>query len=101
MDSTQGKSRTKLVVGVIGVVVVLMIVGGAVYALVRAGDNGKPQQETQKTTDTETKSSRNVTQQTLSQDMNDLDAAIKQNKQYHDQAKAAVEDPSKQVKVSQ
>ena len=42
-----------------------------------------------------------VTQQTLNQGMTDLDETVKQGKQAHDEAAAAVNDPAKRVKVSE
>lgn len=99
MDSTENKSKAKLLI-VVGIVVVFAIIAGAVYALVRTNEAPKQtnQQNQQNATD---QPARNVTQQVLQQDLTDLDSSIKKTQQSHESAKKAVDDPAKRIKVSE
>lgn len=99
MDSTENKSKAKLLI-VVGIVVVFAIIAGAVYALVRT--NETPNKQTDQTQQNATdKPKENVTQQVLQQDLTDLDSSIKKSQAAHEEAKKAVDDPAKRIKVSE
>ena len=97
MDS-QGTSKTKIIAGAVVAIVVLVIIAGAVYALVSSNQQQtvQPSNQGQNQPKPET-----VSQQSLQQDFTDLDAAIKKSQGYHADAKAAVEDQAKRIKVGQ
>ena len=101
MQPVKDKSKTKIVAIIAAIAVALIIIGGAVYAVIQVASSDKNQQQKQSETTEQTKNDKNVTQQTLNQGMSDLDETVKQGKQAHDEAAAAVNDPAKRVKVSE
>lgn len=100
MDSTENKSKAKLLI-VVGIVVVFAIIAGAVYALVRTNEAPKQTNTQQNQQNASDQPARNVTQQVLQQDLTDLDSSIKKTQQSHESAKKAVDDPAKRIKVSE
>jgi flagellar basal body-associated protein FliL len=97
MDSIQSKSKTKIFI-ILGVIATAMIVVGAIVALVRT--TSRPQTATQQTTQTDTTQKEPVTQQSLQQDMSDVEASVKEQQAAHEAAKTALSDQAKQVKAS-
>lgn len=100
MDSPENKSRAKLLI-VVGIIVVFAIIAGAVYALVRTNESPRQQSNQQNQQGATDQPARNVTQQVLQQDLTDLDSSVKKSQEAHEDAKKAVEDPSKRIKVSE
>lgn len=101
MDPTENKSKTKLLI-VIGIIVVFVIIAGAVYALVRTNEQSQaPQTNNQSNQTDSSDENRNVTQQVLQQDLTDLDSSVKKSQEYHTNAKSAVDDPAKRIKVGE
>lgn len=96
MDSQQHKSRAKLFV-VIGSIITIVIVAGAAYALYLAATT-MPQETPQQSGQDSTSQEAPVTEQSLKQDLTDLDDSITEQKAAHDAAKNTVNE--KQVKVA-
>lgn len=97
MDSQkQSKSKAKLFIAVGGVVVVL-IIAGAAYALYLAATT-KPQEQVQQNTTESQPGDVPVTEQSLKQDLTDIDDSLTEQKATHEAAKKAVNE--KQVKVA-
>ena len=96
MDSQQHKSKAKLYIA-IGSIVTIIIVAGAAYALYLAATM-KPSETTQQPTSNIRSDEAQVTEQSLKQDLSDLDDSISEQKAAHDAAKKTVNE--KQVKVA-
>ena len=97
MNPPQGKSKTKIVLLVVGVLAVLAIVGGAVYALVLAG--------TQKTDTNTNKPETNKTQtvtsgETLTQGIEKLNKSVDKEKDQREKAQQSLNDQVKRTKLS-
>jgi flagellar basal body-associated protein FliL len=103
MNPVQTKSKSKIILAVLAVIVVVMIVGGAVYAFFLAGKtdtantNGDANNNQQ--IDSEPASKKQVTNESVQKDLGLLDAALKDASQDHEKAKATLQD-EKRVKVS-
>lgn len=99
MQPVQNKSKTKFaIIGVI-IAVLLVIIGGAAYAFIQLSTHKEPTASQEQTEDPA--SSKQVSQQKLNRDLNDINESIDKSKEAHTAAQAAVNDPSKRVKVSE
>lgn len=96
MDSQQHKSKAKLFIA-LGSLVTILIVAGAAYALYLAATT-KPQEAAQQNTTDISSQEAPVTEQSLKQDLTDLNDSISEQKAAHDEAKKIVNE--KQVKVA-
>lgn len=101
MRSAQSKSNVKIIGFAIIAVAVLVIVGGAGYAVYRLSDGTKKDAETSNTPKVSNEDGKEVTQQTLSDGMTNVNDAVKESQDAHEQAKKTIEDPAKRVKVSE
>ena len=96
MNPPQGRSKTKIVLIVVGVLAVLAIVGGAVYALVLAGtqktdtNTNKPQTKTQTV----------VSGETLTQGIDKLNKSVDKEKDQREKAQQSLNDQLKRTKLS-
>ncbi len=102
MQSSKNKSKTKLFVALLIVFAAIVIIGGAVYAVVQIGSQAADNEsaDTSQTSSDES-DGETVTQQSLNQSRNDVNESVKQSKEAHSQADAAVNDASKRVKVTE
>lgn len=102
MQSAQNKSKIRIfIIGLIAFAAVV-IIGGAAYAVVQiSSQSNQSQADTDQQTSSDTTGGKDVTQQTLNQGMNDVNESVKQAKEAHAKAEAAVNDESKRVKVSE
>lgn len=98
MQSAQNKSKTKIFIASLIVFATIVIIGGAVYAVVQISTQAADTKSTETTSDGKTDT---VSQQSLNQSRNDLNESVKQAKEAHAEAQAAVNDSSKRVKVSE
>lgn len=89
MESSKKNTNTRLILIIVAVVAVLLVVGGVAFALFGKGAS-----------DNKTGDSGQVsTKQRLMQDAEEVNASIKTNEANQQNAKAAIEDQSKQIKV--
>lgn len=89
MESTKKDSRTRIIIAVVAIVAALLIAGGAWYVLAGNKDTNKNAPDSGQVTE----------KQRLTQEIDEVSASIKQNQDNQNNAKAALEDPSKQIKV--
>ncbi len=89
MESTKKDSKSRLIIAAVAIIAAVLIAVGAWFALSGSKDNGN------KTAD----SSQMTEQQRLSKEADELDASLKTNQENQNNAKAALDDPSKQIKV--
>ncbi len=89
MDSTKKDSKSRLIIAAVAIIAAVLIAVGAWFALSnnKASDN--------KSAD----SSQMTEQQRLNKEADELGASIKTNQDNQNNAKAALDDPSKQIKV--
>ena len=102
MASSKNKSKTKLFIIGLVVFAAIVIIGGAIYAVVQIGSQAAEtatKNESQTTADDADSDA--VTQQSLNRGRNDVNESVKQVKEAHAQADAAVNDASKRVKVTE
>lgn len=99
MQSAQNKSKTKIFIAFLIVFATIVIIGGAVYAVVQISTQANKSGDSK--TSSDGASGKTVTQQSLNQGRNDVSESVKQAKEAHSQAEAAVNDASKRVKVSE
>ena len=96
MNPVQGRSKTKLVLIIVGALAVLAILGGIVYAIILAGT---------KKTDTNTnnqpaQTQSVVTNETLKQGADKLSDTVEKEKDQRDKAQQALNDHLKRTDLS-
>lgn len=100
MEPKQEKSKTRLIVGLAIAIGILVILAGALFAIMAISNSANNTQATSDST-AEVKSDKKVTQQTLNQQRAEVDESLKQSQTDHDAAKKTVNDLTKQTKVAQ
>lgn len=100
MESRQEKSKTRLIVGLAIAAGIMVILAGAVFAIM-ALSNSTNNNQTSSDSIPEVTSDKKVTQQTLNQQRAEVDESLTQSQTDHDAAKTAVNDLTKQTKVAQ
>lgn len=96
MNPPQGKSKTKIVLIIVGVLAALAIVGGAVYALILAGT-----QKTDTTKDNQPAPTQSVvTNEALKQGADKLNETVEKEKGLRDKAQQALNDHLKRTDLS-
>lgn len=101
MSSAQSKTKTRIIGISVIAFAIIVIVGGAGYAVMRLASNGDREANTSQDATVNNEDGKEVTQQSLSQGVNDMNESVKESQEAHEQAKKAVEDPTKRVKVSE
>ena len=89
MESTKKDSKSRLIIAIVAIVAAVLIAGGAWYAL--AGNKNSDNKSTDSAQLTE--------QQRLGKEADELGASLKANQESQNNAKAALDDSSKQIKV--
>lgn len=89
MESTKKDSKSRLIIAIVAIVAAVLIAGGAWYAL--AGNKSNDNKSTDSAQLTE--------QQRLSKEADELGTSLKANQESQNNAKAALDDSSKQIKV--
>lgn len=96
MNPAQGKSKRTIVLIVVGVLVAVVILGGAGYALILATTKNVEKTSTPSTTPTQTVTS----DETLSQGIDKLNAAVDREKQLREKAQQALNDQVKRTNLA-
>ena len=89
MESTKKDSKSRLIIAIVAIVAAVLIAGGAWYALASNKSNDNKSADSSQMTE----------QQRLSKEADELSTSLKANQESQNNAKAALDDPSKQIKV--
>ncbi len=99
METAQSKLKLRIVVIATIAIAVMVIIGGAVYALMQVGSDDTKTADTSQTTQKTDKKA--VSQEQLDHGMTEVNSAVTRSKQAHSAAVNAANDAAKRVKVSQ